>query len=95
VLGLHDLASGQRHTLPLEKIDITYRGALPLGTPLHTRPAPAGGDTHIDIGARMPADVPSFEVRFPPVQVDGETVTLPAIQFERRSFDGAFQPFNC
>ena len=97
-VGLHDLANGQRHVLPLSSagsIDIAYRGAMALSTPLHPRPAPAGADTHIDIGARMPGDVPSFEVRFPPVQVDGETVTLPAIQFERRSFDGAFQPFNC
>ncbi|WP_425259651.1 hypothetical protein ACPOLB_02145 [Rubrivivax sp. RP6-9] len=104
VVGLHDLASGQRHVVPLGsvgsvgsvgRIDVAYRGPLPLSTPLHARPAPAGADTHIDIGARLPGDVPSFEVRLPPVQVDGETVALPAIQFERRSFDGAFQPFNC
>ncbi len=94
-VGLHDLASGERHLLPLGTISVAYRGALPLSTPLHGRPAPAGADTHLDLGARLPGDVPSFELRLPPVQVDGETVALPAIQFERRSFDGAFQPFNC
>lgn len=92
---LQDLAGGQRHTLPLQKIDIEYRGPLRLSTPLHTRSAPGAEDTHIDVSVPLPADVPGFEVRFPPLQMGGETVALPALQFERRSFDGGLQPFNC
>lgn len=95
VLSLSDPASGRRLALPLPQMHLNFEDSFDFDTPLLTQPAPQRDPLRLSIEADLPEGLPAFELRLPPLQVGGQTVTLAPLQFERRSFDGGIEPFNC
>ena len=57
--------------------------------------AAGSADTRVLLEAVLPQGLPDFEVRLPPLLRNGERMVIAPLHFERRSFDGGVEPFNC
>jgi hypothetical protein len=95
VLHLSDPASGRRLALPLPQMHLSFDDTFDFDSPLLTQPVPLRETLSLSLEADLPEGLPAFELRMPPLQVGGQTVALAPLQFERRSFDGGIEPFNC
>lgn len=59
-------------------------------------PIPASGaETRLVLEVELPDGTPDFELAWPELRIAGATVALAPVRFERRSFDGGIEPFNC
>lgn len=92
---LHDLDTGVAHALEGDTQTVEFDDAVDLATPWRPLAHPAKARSALWIEVPLPADAPGFELRWPALAIDGRPVDPAPIRFERRSFDGGFEPFNC
>jgi len=77
--------------LRIAHASVTFEDAVEPGAVV----APSAVETRVHVQARLPEGAPSFELRLPSLVVNGARVEPPPLRFERRSFDGGIEPFNC
>jgi hypothetical protein len=92
---LRQEGSDIEHTLRFDRLEVVFRDGIALDAPLHVDRAAGAGATEVHIEALLPADLPEFEVRLPPLQVASTRREIAPIRFERRRFDGGVEPLNC
>ncbi len=90
---LTDTTSGRRESLRFAQFHLDFDDSIALDTPL--RAVPAATPTQLLIEASLPDGLPGFELRLPPLQVGAQRLQIGTIGFDRRSFDGGIEPFNC
>ncbi len=90
------LRDGAREeTASFTQLELRYVDRIALDTPLHTQPVARRADTRVQIEALLPAGAPDFELRLPPLRIGERRVAIAPIRFDKRSFDGGIEPFNC
>lgn len=94
-LRLDDPASGRHETLSFAAMTLGFDQSFPLSTPIRATPAAWPADTHCRLELAVPEGWERFELRLPAAHLDGRPAAFPALRFERRRFDGGFEPFNC
>jgi hypothetical protein len=62
---------------------------------LFAGPVDGTGDARITIEVLLPGAAPDFDVVLPDLLLGTQRVAIPPIRFERRTFDGGIEPFNC
>ncbi len=93
-IALRD-AAGAGQALAFAQFDLRFVDRIALDAPLHERQVERRADTQLQIEALLPGDVGDFEVRLPPVRIGDRRVVIAPIGFDKRSFDGGIEPFNC
>lgn len=88
-------AAGAAQTLSFAHFELRFNDRIALDAPLHERPLERRADTPLQIEAMLPGDVGDFEVRLPPLRMADRRVVVGPIRFDKRSFDGGIEPFNC
>jgi hypothetical protein len=88
-------AAGAAQTLTFAQFELRFNDRIALDAPLHERPVERRADTQVQIEALLPGDVGDFEVRLPPLRIGDGRVVIAPIRFDKRSFDGGIEPFNC
>lgn len=92
---MRDLDTGRRQTLRAVRLDLRFAETLPAGAVLELPPAAAASSAIVNLEVPLPSGIGDFEVRIPPVDVGGRRVDVAPLRFERQSFDGGIEPFNC
>jgi hypothetical protein len=90
-----DVASGRRRTAPLERLMVAVSDHVPLDTPLFAGPVDGTGDARMSIDVLLPGDAGDFELKLPALLLASQRIDVPTIRFDKRSFDGGIEPFNC
>lgn len=88
-------AAGTAQTLTFAQFELRFNDRIALDAPLHERPVERRADTQLQVEALLPGDVGDFEVRLPPLRIGERRVVIAPIRFDKRSFDGGVEPFNC
>lgn len=88
-------ADGTTQTLTFAQFELRFIDRIALDAPLHERPVERRADTQMQIEALLPGDIGDFEVRLPPLRIGDRRVVIAPIAFDKRSFDGGIEPFNC
>lgn len=92
---LEDPATDRQERLSFSSMAVSFAQSAPLSTPIRPTPPDLPGDTRCRLELPLPEGLDSFELRLPAARLDDRPVDLPALRFERRRFDGGFEPFNC
>jgi hypothetical protein len=87
--------AGEVRAAKVREVRIAFADRIALDTPLFAGPVAGSGDARITIEVLLPGDAPDFEVRLPDLLLDTQRVAIPPIRFDRRTFDGGIEPFNC
>jgi hypothetical protein len=87
--------AGETHQASIDALHIAFNDRIALDTPLFAGPVEGGGDARITIEVLLPGAAPDFEVALPDLQLGAQRVPVPPIRFDRRTFDGGIEPFNC
>jgi hypothetical protein len=93
-IALRD-AAGARQVLTFAQFDLRFVDRIALDAPLHEQRVEGRADTQVQIEALLPGDVGDFEIRLPPLRIGERRAAIAPIRFDRRSFDGGIEPFNC
>lgn len=88
-------AAGAAQSLTFAQFDLRFVDRIALDAPLHEQRVEGRAETQVQIEALLPGDVGDFEVRLPPLRIGERRVAIAPIRFEKRSFDGGIEPFNC
>jgi hypothetical protein len=88
-------AAGAVQTLDIPAFDVRFVDRITLDAPLHAEPVGRRADTEMQIEVLLPGTAPDFELRLPPLRVDGQRIATTPIRFEKRSLDSGVEPFNC
>lgn len=88
-------AAGTAQSLTFAQFELRFNDRIALDAPLHERPVERRADTQLQIEALLPGDVGDFELRLPPLRIGERRVVIAPIRFDKRSFDGGIEPFNC
>jgi hypothetical protein len=88
-------AGGREKSIAFEQLELRFVDRIALDTPLNGHAVERRTDTRVQIEALLPADVPSFELQLPPLRLGERRVPIAPIRFDKRSFDGGVEPFNC
>jgi hypothetical protein len=92
-LGLADADGGGGLRLPWPALELLFDDDIALATPLQA--VPSSGATRLLLQATLPEGLPGFELLLPALQVGTGRVDIAPLRFERRVFDGGFEPLNC
>lgn len=88
-------ASGETRQTSIDAIRIAFNDLIALESPLFAGPVEGTGDARVTIEVLLPGSAPDFEVALPDLMLGSERIAIPPIRFERRTFDGGIEPFNC
>lgn len=91
---LRDAASGEVRVMPLRNPRVVWSYAVPLAAEVRSV---AAGSTRIDVRTSVGGDheASRYVLTLPPFLLNGTRHEFGPIEFERRLFDGGFEPFNC
>jgi hypothetical protein len=85
----------ESRTARFAQINLALNDRIALDTPLFAGPVDGTGNARVSIEVLLPGAPPDFEVALPELQLGARRVVIPPIRFDRRTFDGGFEPFNC
>jgi hypothetical protein len=88
-------ATGAAQSLTFAQFDLRFVDRIALDAPLHEQRVEGRADTQVQVEALLPGDVGDFEMRLPPLRNGDRRVVIAPIRFDKRSFDGGIEPFNC
>jgi hypothetical protein len=88
-------ADGTARTAEFSQLRLAFNDRVALDTPLFTGAVDGTGDARVTIEVLLPGAVPDFDVVLPDLLLGAQRVAIPPIRFERRTFDGGIEPFNC
>jgi hypothetical protein len=88
-------ATAATQSLTFTQFDLRFVDRIVLDSPLHEQRVEGRADTQVQIETLLPGDVGDFEVRLPPLRIGERRVAVAPIRFDKRSFDGGIEPFNC
>lgn len=88
-------AAGEVRQGRVSGIRVAVNDRIALDTPLFTGPVDGTGDAQVSIEVALPAGAPDFDVVLPDVLLGSQRIAGPSIRFDRRTFDGGIEPFNC
>lgn len=83
--------TGPSHPLQVARVELLFDDQLEQRA---TIPA-SGVETRIQFEALLPDGLAAFELVLPSMDSEAGRLQLPPVLFERRSFDGGVEPFNC
>lgn len=90
-----DVATRERRTPEVSQFALALNDRVPLDTPLFAGPVDGAAEAQMKIEVMLPGDVGDFEVRLPALLLGPARVEVPILRFEKRYFDGGFEPLNC
>lgn len=88
-------AADETRQASIDAVRIAFNDLIALDTPLFAGPVEGTGDARITIEVLLPGAAPDFEVTLPDLTLGAQRIPIPPIRFERRTFDGGIEPFNC
>ena len=88
-------ADGTARTAGFSQLRLAFNDRIALDTPLFAGPVDGTGDARVAIEVPLPDGAPDFDVVLPDLLLGTQRVAIPPIRFERRTFDGGIEPFNC
>lgn len=88
-------ADGTPRTADFAQLRIAFNDRIALDTPLFAGAVDGTGDARVTIEVLLPGAAPDFDVVLPDLLLGAQRVAIPPIRFERRTFDGGIEPFNC
>lgn len=88
---VRDAAGSTVHPVRLQSLRLAFSDRVVPGRPILA----SGVETRVVFEAVLPDGLPDFDLVFPSMRAGSQTISLPPVQFERRSFDGGIEPFNC
>lgn len=77
------------------QIDLALNDRIALDTPLFAGPVDGTGHARVSIEIPLPGAPSDFEIVLPDLQLGSSRIGVAPIRFERRTFDGGLEPFNC
>lgn len=94
-LTVRDAAGDRHRTARVSQVSLALNDRIDLDTPLFSGPVDGTGSARVTIDVLLPGAPPDFEVALPELQLGAQRIEIPPIRFDRRTFDGGFEPFNC
>lgn len=88
-------ADGTARTADIQQLRIAFNDRIALDTPLFAGAVDGTGDARVTIEVLLPGSAPDFDVVLPDLLLGAQRIAIPPIRFERRTFDGGIEPFNC
>lgn len=88
-------AEGTVRTADFPQLRLAFNDRVALDTPLFAGAVDGTGDARVAIEVLLPGTAPDFEVVLPDLLLGAQRVAIPPIRFDRRTFDGGIEPFNC
>lgn len=92
---VRDAAGDERRTARFARINLALNDRIALDTPLFAGPVDGTGNARVSIEVLLPAAPPDFTVVLPELHLGAGRIEIPPLRFDRRTFDGGFEPFNC
>jgi hypothetical protein len=86
---------GTARTAGFSQLRLALNDRIALDTPLFAGAVDGTGDARVTIEVLLPGAAPDFDVVLPDLLLGAQRVAIPPIRFERRTFDGGIEPFNC
>jgi hypothetical protein len=94
-IDIVDVANGSRRTAALERISVAVSDRVALDTALFAGPVDGTGDARMSVEVLLPGSTGDFELQLPALLLGAQRIDVPSIRFDKRSFDGGIEPFNC
>ncbi len=94
-IDIVDVVNGSRRSAQLERINVAVSDRVPRDTPLFAGPVDGTGDARMSIEVLLPGGTGDFALQLPALLLGAQRVDVPTIRFDKRSFDGGIEPFNC
>jgi hypothetical protein len=95
MLTVRDLDAGISRSALADKIHLALNDWIALDTPLFAGPVDGSGEARLSIELLLPGSAPDFDLVLPALLLGGQRIDVPRIRFDRRTFDGGVEPFNC
>lgn len=92
---LEETGSRRRETVSFASMALRFEQAGPLSSTVRATPAGQPAETSGRLELPLPDGLQRFDVQLPAARIDGHAASFPTLRFERRSFDGGFEAFNC
>ena len=92
---VRDAEADDRRTARFAQVNLALNDRIALDTPLFAGPVDGTGNARVSIEVLLPGAPQDFEVDLPELQLGSKRIEIPPIRFDRRTFDGGFEPFNC